>query len=712
MTARKRSENLQDAPISITALSSRELVAKGASNIGALQDAAPNLSITTTSPISGSANSASVFIRGIGQIDFTANTNPGVGIYLDGVYIARSVGGVLGLVDVESVDILKGPQGTLFGRNTIGGAIDVKTAPPSPYMRESASVSYGSYNEFDTKFSIDAPISDAILTKFTVGTQDSDGYVNRLNLQGATVGHEGGKRDFSGRGVIEFRPNDKLNVQFTIDGTHDRDQNPGTVLLATNPSSSFIEFYNAAIAPSLVSTLGSKAYYNNQYVAGPYATYANGENSSNLDVVGLGLTATYNFGPIKLKSITGYRDLDSFFGRDADGSPLPVSFTTDDYSDKSFSQEFQLSGAALGDRLTYVGGLYFFDERAADTNLVYFPVVYIASGGKNHNSSKAVFGQATYKATSKFDITVGLRYTHDDTLYSPVSYIKSSPLPLSAFYGPGVTLASPLVLPTATVGNRENNVSPELNIAYHWTPDVMSYFNFSQGYKSGGFTQRVFPPRDTVPSYGPENATVYEVGVKSTFFDRRLRVNAAYFHTDYDNVQITELVSIAPTTENGGTAAIDGAELEVTALPIDHLTLTGSAGYTDARWTKLAQGALITLGDRFAFTPRWSLSGSASYAGQMDNGWHVTPRVDASYRTTEYYDAVNSPILRQPSYALVNASINVSPKNKQPEFFIRADNLFNKVRLVSGYADLATSGWAEGIYGRPRTFLAGVRVAF
>jgi iron complex outermembrane recepter protein len=158
---------------------------------------------------------------------------------------------------------------------------------------------------------------------------------------------------------------------------------------------------------------------------------------------------------------------------------------------------------------------------------VQFPVVYIASGGHNDNSSKAMFSQATYKLTSNVDVTAGLRYTMDQTLYTPNSYIISSPLPYAAFYAPGVTLTPPLVQPVSTARNRTDKLSPEVNLAYHWTLDVMTYVNFSQGYKSGGFTQRVFPPENTVPVFGPENATVYEVGAKSTFLDHRLRLNAA-----------------------------------------------------------------------------------------------------------------------------------------------------------------------------------------
>jgi iron complex outermembrane receptor protein len=708
VTARKRSENLQDTPISITSFSANDLEARGYLNIGGLQDAAPNLSITTSSPISGSSNSASVFIRGIGQIDFTPNTNPGVGIYLDGVYIARSVGSVLDLVDIDSVEVLKGPQGTLFGRNTIGGAIDIKTTKPSTTFGESASVSYGSYNEIDAKASVDAPISDKILTKFTFGTENYDGYVQRLNLDGSNAGHEGDKHNISGRGVVELRPNDDLTVTFSIDGSRDRDENAGEVLINTNPNSAFAGFYNQVLAPP-----GAINQYNNQWVAGPYTTYATGPNRSDAGVIGVGLTISYDLGPVNLKSITAYRDTESFFGRDGDSSPLPVNFTTDGYRDGAVSEEFQVSGKLFDDRLTYVGGLYYFDEIATDRNLVQFPVVYIASGGNNDNSSEALFGQATYKVTSQFDFTAGLRYTRDVTLYSPVSYIISSPLPYAAFYSPAASnLTPPTILPPATARNSSHNVSPEVNLSYHWTPDIMTYFNFSQGFKSGGFTQRVFPPLNNAPGYAPEDATVYEVGAKTTFFDRRVRINGALFHTDYNDVQITELVGVAPTTQNGGSATIDGAELEVKAIPVDKLNVSASVGYTFAHWIALAPQTSITLGDKFAFTPMWNLAGSIFYTGQLDNGWHYTPRLDASYRATQYYDAVNSYNLKQPGYGLANASLTVSPEDQNPEVFFRVENMFNQVYLTSGDSDLATAGLAEGIYGRPRTFLGGVHVAF
>lgn len=702
VTARKQSEDLEQTPISITALSGDDLRASGVTDIGKLQQFAPNLSVSTAAPLAGSANSSQIFIRGIGQTDFTPNTSPGVGLYLDGVYMPNALGSVLNLLDVQSVEILRGPQGTLFGRNTIGGAVSVTTQPPRADFGGFVEADGGSYGEVDGRAGLNLPISEKVHANFSLGSENNDGWVKRLAFGGNPGSGEGNKHLIVGRGAIDIAATDQLDLLFAVDGSHDKGEQAGTVPLALNPAGQFSGFYNGVVAPALVPTLGTKAFFNNQYLAGPYATYANGPNTSDDAVIGASLTATEELGAVTLKSITAYRNTQGYFAQDYDFSPLNLSTLSDGYRDETVSEEFQVIGKALAGRLNYVAGIYYSDERAKDHNLVNFPVVEIWSGGYNDNSSKAVFGQFTYRLLDDLSVTGGLRETQDTTSFLPSSYILSSPVG----FVPGT-----LVVPAVTVSKSFLDLSPEFNLAYNVTPDLMSYFNFSQGYKSGGFTQRVFPPLPAVPAYAPEYATVYEIGAKTTI-GQRLRLNGDVFHTDYTNVQVTYQNGIAPQTSNAAAAAIDGAELEITAVPIERLTVTASGGYTDARYTSVQPGAAVTLHDRFPFTPKWNLSGSLSYDASLPGGWTATPRADVSYRSAENYDAQNPTYLWQKAYAISNLAITLRPPEKGWEAFLHINNLFDRRYLATGYDQYQADGWAGGIYGAPRIVVGGVRWRF
>ncbi|HKX23256.1 MAG TPA: TonB-dependent receptor plug domain-containing protein, partial [Rhizorhapis sp.] len=348
VTARKVRENLQDTPIAITALSQAALEQRQMTNIASIDRFAPNVAFNTSSPISGTRSSASVFIRGVGQTDFTLTTDPGVGIYLDGVYIARSIGSVLDILDVERVEVLRGPQGTLFGRNTIGGAISLTSRRPGQKLSAQASVTTGSFDRLDVKASADIPITGTLSSSVSVARFTSKGYIDRPYIGDKT----GGDNRWAGRIALAWTPSSTFRLDLSADGTRVREKSCCGELVAVYPGL-FAQFHNAVIAPGLVPELGAAAFFNEQSLP----TKAFQDNSgfavpSTLDLWGVSASAEWDAtDSLTAKSITAYRELDSTNGRDADHSPVVIGQTFDIYNSHQFSQEFQLLGKLFDNRV-------------------------------------------------------------------------------------------------------------------------------------------------------------------------------------------------------------------------------------------------------------------------------------------------------------------------------------------------------------------------
>lgn len=712
VTARKRDERLQDTPISISAFTAAQIDQRGLTDVSQVAQTAPGIHFEAQSGIAGNSNSSSIYIRGIGQNDFIPTLEPGVGTYLDGVYIARSIGGTLDLVDVERVEILRGPQGTLFGRNTIGGAVSLTSKPPAEVLGGYVEATVGSYDRQDYRASVEGPIGDRIEAKLTGGYFSRDGDVTRI-VDGRDLGNT---NKFVGRADIAFQPTDEWDLRLAVDGTSSSDHGPGSELVALNPNGLAVVDYNTFFG----GTPGSPSYYDARFLSRPYKTYDGGPSHDTLNLWGVSFTATRTFGDFDLKSITAYRQFRSEFGLDTDVSPLPVSLTLDNDTGKQFSQELQFNGKFFDDRLKLTTGLYYFRELASDTGYVPYSTFSFSTGGKVRNSSYAVFGQGTYQVTDALEFTAGLRYTIERKGYNPQSNIlRATPGsilgdPALGFAEPGIFVGQS-ILPPGFTFHDFYNVSPVGQLAYHWEKDLMTYVSVSQGFKSGGFTQRALYPLPTVPTFGPEKATVYEVGVKTELFDKRLRINADGFYTDYDNVQIVGLSNGAPIYQNAGSATIKGVEAELSVVPVVGLDLSVSLAYTDAAYNQLAAGVVangVNLGSKFPFTSKWTGSLSASYTFDVGTIATVTPEIDWSYRSTYYLDYVNSPELRQGGYGFGNITANVRPIGYPWELNVGINNFTDRRYKLNGYADQFVDGSSNAYFSRPLEVFARLRWKF
>lgn len=475
VTAQKRAENVQDVPISISAFTASALQERAVTSVASLSNIAPNVTLDAGTPFSGSSSVLSAYIRGIGANDFAFNIDPGVGIYLDGVYLARSVGANQELPDVERVEVLKGPQGTLFGRNTIGGAISIVTHDPGKEFRFRGDVMTGSYKLFSARGTVDVPLTDSLSSSLAFSVKTRDGYLHRLPFPGAEnfasdpitkfkaasynnvgLGTEGGDNNWNLRGKIRFNNGGAFRAVLSGDYSRvDTSQIANKVISVFAPV--FASTYNCAIAgviaaPGDTTTCGggppsfalfgnrgglngindlpsifgvnadadptnNRLPYDSRFVTNNIDTsYANGNNYSKLKSGGGALTMEYDIGNATVKSITAYRELHWNTGMDLDNSPLNFLHTSFTMNQKQFSQELQVAGSALDKKLNYVFGGYYFTESGDLHDYVTFAEGLLQIDGPNDLATKnfAFYGQVDYKFTEKFGITLGGRYTHED----------------------------------------------------------------------------------------------------------------------------------------------------------------------------------------------------------------------------------------------------------------------------------------------------------
>jgi iron complex outermembrane recepter protein len=716
VTARKREESLQDAPLSITALTGSELALRQIDSSQQLGQIAPNLSFESYAGSSGSNSAATVFIRGIGQTDFIPTTDPGVGIYVDGVYMARSIGGALDFMDLERVEVLRGPQGTLFGRNTIGGAVLLHSRKPSDEFEGKASVKVGSDERRDVTLGLDVPITATLSTQLNAATRRREGYVENV-ITGQKLGDDDSQ---SIRLAALWTPDDAFELFFSADHTRERESGAPNVLLAFDDTAAFPSIANALSAdcpvtfpPGQASPPNDPACANAQWILGPHKVASNAELASELEVYGTSLKMVWDLEDITITSITAYRKFDSYSTRDGDNTPLTVFHTIDIFEQDQLSQELQFGGVSLNDRLKWILGLYYFEEEANNPNPVEISIGTLLSGGKVDNQTQAVFAQMTYNMTDHIELTLGIRRSDEEKDFLPDQYY------LTPFITPGgaippLSAGGPRVLPYETVSAQVKETTPMANLAYHWSDGLMTYVSYSEGFKSGGFNQRIPTPLATVPTFEPEFASAWETGFK--WNADNFRLNGAAFYTDYEDMQIVVRRGIAPITINGGDAIIKGLELEGSYIPSERWYFSFGLGYIDNRYTTLtdeAPTAGINKSSKIANSPRLSGNLAVNYRVDLHSLGALTARVDWSYKDDTYRTANNAPHLLAEAYDITNASLSWESVDEHWTVVLAGNNLTDEVYLLNGSDALGTGqGLADGAYSRGREWSLGVDYRF
>ncbi len=691
VTSRKREESLQEVPISVSVFSADDMEMKSLTSLKGIGQFTPNFSFFNHGQFGRSA--AVVYIRGIGQEDPNIFKDPGVGIYVDGVYMGRMQGVDIDLMDLERVEILRGPQGTLFGKNTTGGAVNVVTERPGDEFATKAQVTTGRFDRIDGKLSVNIPLVPGKLAmKLAGATRNRHGYGQRLDFfTGNQIDRMGNQNKLSGRALIDWTPTPDLDVLLSVDGTRVREQGPVRKVVA------FVQAPLVGLLNMFVNPPYGEAFATDS----DFTTFSNKGNANDLDVWGIALTVNWDLGGWAIKSITSYRDMTAKSAVDPDGSIYDIIDFLSTIDQNQFSQELQVSGLSFDDRLNWVFGLYYFQEDASHVNPI---VVYgdlrniigldisFTAEQQTDNKSYAAFGQGTLALTDKLSFTGGLRFTDDKKDVARSQIRQFSGLVLVPFEREKKSFQA---------------VSGRAGIEYQWTEDVMTYVSVARGFKSGGINWRSLSGTAFKP-FKPEFVWTYEAGLRSTLLERRLRFNGTFFYSDYRDIQFTVVrgdpETGEPTTviDNAARARIKGFEIEAMALPAPGLVLTAGAGLTDAEYTRVDPGAPITVDSKFVKTPKWTVTLSGQYTVPAGNAGQVVGRLDWVYKSKIHHDALNSPFGLQKGYSLLNARLVFESAGGNWSIALFATNLTDE-RYILAATDLSNAlGFAEVQWAPPR----------
>jgi len=716
VTATRRVESLQDTPISVTAITAEQIDRLQLASVSSVGESTPNLNFSMGQ--SGGSSTVQAFIRGVGESDYMITTDPAVGLYLDGVYIARTAGANFALADVSQIEILRGPQGTLFGKNAIGGAISITTRKPEGQFLASLEASIGRYDLFGTRAYLQLPlVEDQLFMGISLLTRKSDGWQRRPE------GGNGGAEDkLAGRVTVRWLPAADFESLLSIDATHQDQPSYANTILAINPQAQTITGYqNAGLQPPCC-TLNSNT--------------RSGDTSplARDDVQAYGLNWTNQWhasDELTIKSITGYRDTKAGFGQDYDHSAAAFYAFGDETKHLQFSQEFQFIGTALNERLNWVGGIYYFHENGSDISTLevvpgavaahtYFADFNVHADNKQKTTSRAVFADVHYELTDAVTVGLGARYTREDKYFQKSGFRTVTGAPQ---FAPGALPPSPDCsrIGPANLGApfhcdaQWGAFTPKADIAYRFDENLMAYAQVSRGFRSGGFNGR--PTQlSLITSYDPEFLTSYEAGFKAESFEHRLRTNGAIYYSKYTDKQQTVNAAdrntgvVALTVNNAGAATIKGFELEATALPGAGFQIDAGLGFTDAYFTKWQDAVYGDYSNRqFPNTPKWTGNLGVQYDFDIGRYGHVAARLDANYRDDVWLDAENHPLLRSEAFTMLNASLRWIAPGKHWELMLSGKNLTDRRALLSGFDSTSFYGMATGNYTAPRQWFFTVR---
>ncbi len=755
VTAQFREQDLQDTPIAITAVDAATLQARNQTSITDLAEFAPNVALEPATGLQG--NSIAAFIRGIGQSDASFALEPGVGVYIDDIYYGTTFGAVMDLTDLERVEVLRGPQGTLAGKNSVGGAIRLFTQEPDANEGGFVEATYGRFDRLDLRASAGFALTDELFARISGVSNTRDGYMKRLDYgcvnpgsgipatgspgKGCVIGTEGGRDVQAVRLALRYAPAAApVEINLRADYADDKSQIVATKLLyAANPN---VRSYDPA------NVLGGVPF-DSRFLTGPesyttYATYATGGNyttpfgpptdpATNRQVApggfsvsptatakswGAAGTVDIELTPdLALKSITGYRTAKGTSGIDVDGSPLALLLQEFTYRHEQFTQELRLSGQ-FGDGLAdaTVGGFYYdASDRIYGRNQIPTLLFDFFQDDDISNRSISAFGHLELHLTDRLDLIGGLRYTDDKKTYRYGRLNLDGTEPSGAFFTPNFLVAGLHNLQGEFKGDR---VDYRIGANYDLTDDLMVYAQVSTGFKGGGINPRPSAV-DQVLSFGPETVTTFEGGFKSQLLDRRVRLNGAVFLNDYTDIQLVRyqcpdsVVLSCSVPSNAGNAEIFGFELEAFAEPVDGLTFDGSLGYLDFDYTEITNPATLVTEDMIApFISKWQLSAGMQYEAELSGGATITPRLDWSYRSDFFYNSINNDFNKIEGYSLFNGRIAYTSADELWTLSANVTNIFDKFYYTGKSENIGSFGVVTGNPGRPREWSVTLRREF
>ena len=732
VTAQKRAENIQDVPIAISAVSGEFLESRGITSIDSLGSIAPNVKIERAP---SNKTISQISIRGSVTINPAITWEPAVGLYLDGVYIAKAQGSIFDVADLERVEILRGPQGTLYGRNALAGAVNLVTKKPSGELGGSAEISYGNFDAWKGKAVLDLPAFGPFSVKLSGQIQKRDGYIkltdNPHPVEGflASSPLEGRTNDLDSKSAmvqVRFEPTDNVTIDYAYDYSK-FDQRPDYAQLVNA-----MDFPMVPLSLYVKRDRQSKASLDNQPLYERSRSY------------GHALTAALELGDITLKSISSYRNLKWNDRLDLDGTPLDVAYTGRDTKFHSYSQELQATGTVWDDRVNFVVGAFYYKEKAETRG----PQRYFGAYGPgamqvfqsdygSHTKAWALYAQTDIKITEPLKLTLGARYTEEKK-------------DIMRFVASGDNMTDPLVtgvdlgygdVPDA----KYSNFSPAATLSYEFSRNVNVYARFARGFKSGGFngeTNDFRAPTADCPSgayelcnpYRPEKVDSYEIGVKTRLAGGKVIFNVAAFWDEHKDIQLSVFTASGTAgsiVRNAAKARIRGIEVETVIRPVDALTINASFAYLDAKYKSYIEaiGGVDTdvSGNRaFPHTPKYTASVGADLRVAEGDWGKFNINGDLSYVSSYYtypyalvpefvgqQDAHNT---RSKGRTIVNMRANVAAiplsggVQGEVSLWVRnltkEDNPSNFIDFGSGFGGLTV-----GYFPDPRTYgiTAGIK---
>tara|TARA_R110002096_G_scaffold195693_2_gene378376 strand:+ start:16404 stop:18509 length:2106 start_codon:yes stop_codon:yes gene_type:complete len=660
VTAQKRESNLQDTPLSISALSGDTMQKIGIDTIEDFQFFVPGVTVTNDSM-------AIVNIRGIGTSAFGVATDPSTTVHIDGIYQPRPTTGYMDMFDVERVELLRGPQGVLFGRNSTGGTLNIVSKMPTEEFEGAVSFTAGNLDKFAFDGTISGALSDKVRGRFTLRQNKRDGRYTDI-VTGATYQDQD---TIAARATFVFDLSDDFSLE--VRGDVNNDDETGFPAVRAGYEQDIID-------------AGATIPIGEDNVAFDTAPV------NKTDTWGLSTVATWEGSDYTFKSLTSFRKSEVDQVIDADATDLflfDIGFTE---NSRSLTQELQLFNTNP-DRLEWIVGIFFLNEDGDGGIDILFPDPTIIIGERNTTNAYAVFGQATYHITDRLRATAGARYSLERKNYSFSTAVNGA------------------VVDAGAPSDDWDSVTPSFALAYDITDDVMGYLSATKGFKSGGFQL------GDAGSFDPEELWSYEAGVKSTLMDGRMRANVGVFSYDYTNLQVVEFIGGVATTSNAGKASVEGVEAEFALRVTDNFDINGTVAVMDSKYDLFFEGGEDFSGNRLANAPDLTYTVGAQYIVDLNNGASVALRGDYAFRDDVDFKRNNLAQFRSDSYSILNARATYITGDQRWELSVYGRNLTDDryatyITVGRNAASEADNNVPVTVHGDPRQYGILVRRNF
>jgi iron complex outermembrane recepter protein len=729
VTARKREEALVDTPVAVTALGAENLRDSSVYRIDQMRELVPNLNIQETRL----GNIANFSIRGVGTGSEDIQFDPGVAVYLDGVFLPRAPGSLLNVVDVEQIEVLRGPQGTLFGKNSVGGAINITTMKPKPEFEAFVRLRPGNFDAIDTESMLNVPlIEDLLATRVTFFTSQRDGYVHNSSLDE----DYGDANDLSFLGSLRLTPSEDLT--FDLSGMWNRSHTRGRggqcrVVREDGPVAGlFPDLFDECRRTSLFTWTSEVHGLSDIESAGVWG------------VMNYDIGDAWVFEDLALKGIGSWNEQTTRMRFDVDGTRVHATYLSTAGPPpmegapgpaEQTSGELQLNGGALDGRLVFVSGFFAQWEQAEDHRAtIVGPVLQAAStlaDSTIDNWTWAPYVQATAEVIPDWlSLTGGVRYTEDK---KGLSLTQTQPF------------SGAVIFPTASDSKVFSKWTPMASVAttipehllFDWSDHFMAYFTYAQGFKGGGFNalpgaQAGADTSQLAAPFDQETVDSFEIGFKTILFDQRFTLNTALFHAIYDDIQKVSVetmgqgqqIVVTRVTENAAKATVEGFEVEMQAFPVDGLLVSGNVGFTDATYDSFPNAisdfddsVIDRSGESFNYVPDLTSFLAIQYAWPIDVAndrlrGHLTPRFEWYYQSENHLNGPEIAASVQSGYNLLNARLSYAFWDEHAQVALWGKNLADQEYIVFSTPTVSTFGTVLNYPGLPRTFGAELSYRF